>query len=194
MYLLYIWIIFKCNWTLIYPNNAHKSIDWAGSTIYLNHVTTHKTKQRTNYVRVTREQCDNIYTGLNSTAINIYWTLFKQVWSIYTFGEEISLVLQLTLGDRWQQTSSGRRQGRIGAQVFSQQRLKACMFGWWLMTSAGLFWEKSTAGWLLVAGLLWEKSTAGWWLISQTNRVLDCLQQHLYALLHLQIAERKATV
>jgi hypothetical protein len=35
-----------------------------------------------------------------------------------------------------------------------------------------LFWEKSTAGWLLAAGLLWEKSTVGWWLISQTNRLL----------------------
>jgi hypothetical protein len=35
-----------------------------------------------------------------------------------------------------------------------------------------LFWEKSTAGWLLVAGLFWEKSTAGWWLISRTNRLL----------------------
>jgi hypothetical protein len=32
-----------------------------------------------------------------------------------------------------------------------------------------LLWEKSTAGWLLVAGLFWEKSTAGWWLISRTN-------------------------
>jgi hypothetical protein len=39
--------------------------------------------------------------------------------------------------------------------------------GWWLMAGAGFFWEKSTAGWLLVAGLLWEKSTAGGWLISQ---------------------------
>jgi hypothetical protein len=29
------------------------------------------------------------------------------------------------------------------------------------MTGAGLFWEKSTAGWLLVASLFWEKSTAG---------------------------------
>jgi hypothetical protein len=38
------------------------------------------------------------------------------------------------------------------------------------MAGAGLFWEKSTAGWLLVADLLWEKSTAGWWLISQANR------------------------
>jgi hypothetical protein len=38
----------------------------------------------------------------------------------------------------------------------------ACSFGWWLMAGAGLFWEKSTAGWLLVAGLLWEKSTGGW--------------------------------
>jgi hypothetical protein len=35
------------------------------------------------------------------------------------------------------------------------------------LAGAGLFWEKSTAGWLLVAGLLWEKSNAGWWLISQ---------------------------
>jgi hypothetical protein len=42
------------------------------------------------------------------------------------------------------------------------------------MAGAGLFWEKSTAGWLLVAGLVWEKSTAGWWLISQANRA------HLY--------------
>jgi hypothetical protein len=40
----------------------------------------------------------------------------------------------------------------------------------WLVAGADLFWEKSTAGWLLVAGLFWEKSTAGWWLISQTNR------------------------
>jgi hypothetical protein len=45
--------------------------------------------------------------------------------------------------------------------------------GWWLMAGADLFWEKSTAGWLLMAGLFWEKSTAGWWLISQTNRVGD---------------------
>jgi hypothetical protein len=27
----------------------------------------------------------------------------------------------------------------------------ACSFGWWLMAGAGLFWEKSTTGWLLVA-------------------------------------------
>jgi hypothetical protein len=45
-------------------------------------------------------------------------------------------------------------------------------FGWWLMAGAGLFWEKSTAGWLLVAGLFWSKSTVGWWLISQANRLL----------------------
>jgi hypothetical protein len=49
-------------------------------------------------------------------------------------------------------------------------RLTHCSFGWWLMADADLFWEKSTAGWLLVAGLFWEKSTAGWWLISRTNR------------------------
>jgi hypothetical protein len=42
------------------------------------------------------------------------------------------------------------------------------------MASADLFWEKSTAGWLLVAGLFWEKSTVGWWLISQTNRLHFC--------------------
>jgi hypothetical protein len=47
--------------------------------------------------------------------------------------------------------------------------LPACSFGWWLMANADLFWEKSTAGWLLVTGLFWEKSTAGWWLISQAN-------------------------
>jgi hypothetical protein len=47
----------------------------------------------------------------------------------------------------------------------------SCSFGWWLMAGADLFWEKSIAGWLLVAGLFWEKSTAGWWLISQANRL-----------------------
>jgi hypothetical protein len=50
--------------------------------------------------------------------------------------------------------------------------LTACSFGWWLMAGTDLFWEKSTAGWLLVADLFWDKSTAGWWLISQANRVL----------------------
>jgi hypothetical protein len=39
------------------------------------------------------------------------------------------------------------------------------------VAGADLFWEKSTAGWLLVAGLFWEENTAGWWLISQTNRL-----------------------
>jgi hypothetical protein len=39
----------------------------------------------------------------------------------------------------------------------------------WLVAGAGLFWEESTAGWLLVAGLFWDKSTAGWWLRSQEN-------------------------
>jgi hypothetical protein len=39
--------------------------------------------------------------------------------------------------------------------------LRAYSFGWWLMAGADLFWEKSTADWLLVAGLFWEKSTAG---------------------------------
>jgi hypothetical protein len=39
------------------------------------------------------------------------------------------------------------------------------------MAGAGLFWEKSTDDWLLVAGLFWEKSTVGWYLISQANRV-----------------------
>jgi hypothetical protein len=29
----------------------------------------------------------------------------------------------------------------------------ACSFGWWLMTGADLFREKSTVGWLLIAGL-----------------------------------------
>jgi hypothetical protein len=26
---------------------------------------------------------------------------------------------------------------------------------------------------LMMAGLFWEKSIAGWWLISQTNRAFD---------------------
>jgi hypothetical protein len=47
------------------------------------------------------------------------------------------------------------------------------------MAGADLFWEKSTAGWLLMAGLLWEKSTAGWWLISQANRALVLKLSHL---------------
>jgi hypothetical protein len=51
------------------------------------------------------------------------------------------------------------------------EKLPACSVGWWPMAGAGLFREKSTAGWLLVAGLFREKSTAGWWLISQANRV-----------------------
>jgi hypothetical protein len=49
--------------------------------------------------------------------------------------------------------------------------LSACSFGWWLIVGADLFWEKSTAGWSLVAGLFWEKNTTGWWLISRTNRL-----------------------
>jgi hypothetical protein len=44
----------------------------------------------------------------------------------------------------------------------SRHLAPACSVGWWLMAGAGLFWEKSTAGWLLVAGSFWEKSTAGW--------------------------------
>jgi hypothetical protein len=55
----------------------------------------------------------------------------------------------------------------------SDLRQPACSVGWWLMAGAGLFWENSTAGWLLVAGLFWEKSTAGWWLISQANRAVE---------------------
>jgi hypothetical protein len=37
------------------------------------------------------------------------------------------------------------------------------------MAGADLFWEKSTAGWLLVTDLFWEESTVGRWLISQAN-------------------------
>jgi hypothetical protein len=33
-------------------------------------------------------------------------------------------------------------------------RLTACSFGWWLMAGAGLFWEKSTAGWWLIRPVL----------------------------------------
>jgi hypothetical protein len=34
---------------------------------------------------------------------------------------------------------------------------------------AGLFREKSIAGWLLMTGLFRDKNTAGWWLINQAN-------------------------
>jgi hypothetical protein len=34
--------------------------------------------------------------------------------------------------------------------------IPTCSFGWWLMACANLFWEKNTAGWLLMTDLLWE--------------------------------------
>jgi hypothetical protein len=68
-------------------------------------------------------------------------------------------------------TCTGNREVLVQTQMATANgRLPACSVGWWLMAGADLFWEKSTAGWLLVAGLFWEKSTAGWWLISQANR------------------------
>jgi hypothetical protein len=51
------------------------------------------------------------------------------------------------------------------------------------MAGAGLFWEKSTVSWLLVAGLFWEKSTAGWWLISQANKADSALNNVLATIL-----------
>jgi hypothetical protein len=48
----------------------------------------------------------------------------------------------------------------------------------WLVAGAGLFWEKSTACWLLVVGLFREKSTASRWLISQANRALASYLKH----------------
>jgi hypothetical protein len=55
--------------------------------------------------------------------------------------------------------------------VSTSCKVKASSFGWWLMAGAGLFWEKSTAVWLLVADLFWEKSTFGWWLMSSEQGV-----------------------
>jgi hypothetical protein len=52
----------------------------------------------------------------------------------------------------------------------------AYSFGWLLVAGADLFWDKSTAGWLLVAGLFWDKSTIDWWLISQAIRALVFLR------------------
>jgi hypothetical protein len=65
------------------------------------------------------------------------------------------------------------------------EQTPAYSVGWWLMAGAGLFWEKSTAGWLLVADLFWEKSTAGWWLISQANRLEVAPPQELVTNLQL---------
>jgi hypothetical protein len=53
--------------------------------------------------------------------------------------------------------------------VIAYRQLAACSVGWWLMAGAGLFWEKSTAGWLLVAGLFWEKNTAGWLVADKSS-------------------------
>jgi hypothetical protein len=74
----------------------------------------------------------------------------------------------------------------IVSHVTRPLRQLACSFDWWLMVGADLFWEKSTAGWLLVAGLFWEKSTAGWWLINQTNR------RHQLASTNLPVAVRRS--
>jgi hypothetical protein len=40
---------------------------------------------------------------------------------------------------------------------------------------------------LLVAGLFWEKSTAGWWLISQTNRAVKANEGFLFQCLKLSV-------
>jgi hypothetical protein len=37
--------------------------------------------------------------------------------------------------------------------VRPEESLRNCSFGWWLMAGTGLFWEKNTAGWLLMAAL-----------------------------------------
>jgi hypothetical protein len=45
------------------------------------------------------------------------------------------------------------------------------MFGWLVADGGCWFVLREEYCWL-VAGLFWEKSTAGWWLISQANRLL----------------------
>jgi hypothetical protein len=71
-------------------------------------------------------------------------------------------------------SNEGLRPSQLsGVQRNSSNNLEGplnSLFGW-LVAGAGLFWEKSTAGWLLVAGLFWEKSNADWWLISRANRL-----------------------
>jgi hypothetical protein len=47
----------------------------------------------------------------------------------------------------------------------------ACSFGWWLMAGAGLFWEKSTVVWFLMADLFWEKKY--YWLVADKPNELD---------------------
>jgi hypothetical protein len=46
------------------------------------------------------------------------------------------------------------------------------------MAGAGLFWQKSTAGLLLMADLFWEKSTTGWVLVADKPNE-QCVQLHL---------------
>jgi hypothetical protein len=51
---------------------------------------------------------------------------------------------------------SARADVRYGplARLHYTHAYTACSVGWWLMAGAGLFREKSSAGWLLVAGLM----------------------------------------
>jgi hypothetical protein len=51
---------------------------------------------------------------------------------------------------------------RLLTRSLAHRFSSACPFGWWLMAGAGLFWDKSTVGWLLMTDLLWKKSTDGW--------------------------------
>jgi hypothetical protein len=54
------------------------------------------------------------------------------------------------------------------------------------MAGAGLFWEKSTVGWLLVTDLFWEKSTADWWLVSQASGAQDSRSEEASLLMGLR--------
>jgi hypothetical protein len=70
------------------------------------------------------------------------------------------------VGKRYHRTCTIKK----GGHDKKRGQYSACSFGWWLMAGAGLFWEKSTDGWLLVCC---ERSTAGWWMISQANRLIN---------------------
>jgi hypothetical protein len=52
---------------------------------------------------------------------------------------------------------------RENSTFFNQQQYPVCSFGWWLVASADLFWENSTADWLRLICSERKVPLAGGW-------------------------------
>jgi hypothetical protein len=96
------------------------------------------------------------------------WTRRAGTWKAAAGANNEMRIEQRSGGSFW-------RNRRMPRSYHPHLGRRACSFGWWLMAGADLFWEKSIAGWLLMAGLFWEKSTVSRWLISQMNRCVGCV-------------------